>query len=206
MICVEIAFEERRVFLLGSDHSKNPEQLKLIKYYIEKFNPDVVLLEGNFDRATFDSVEDSIKYGADMGYASFLSKKKSIRVESNDPPFVEDKKFIENRYGSEMGELYFLLRDIPGASDEGRERIKILLKQILNEDFDEKIDYLDYFDPTISKNLFNEITKELNVFRDEYMLSKISELLNECSKIFVIKGDYHLNSCFEEIRSVVNGS
>lgn len=206
MICEEIAFKERKVFLLGSNHSKNSKHLKSIMYYIENFNPDVVLVEGNFDKAMFDSIEDSIKYGADMGYASFISKEKSIRVESNDPPFIEDNKFIEKRYGSKIRELYFLLRNLSGASDEERERIKMLLNQVLNEDFDEKVNYLDYFDPTISKNLFNKITRELNIFRDEYMLDKISELLNKRYKVFIIKGDYHLNSYFKKIRNIVNGS
>lgn len=207
MIYTEIASGEKKVFLLGSYHSDNREQLELIRRTIEEFNPDVVLVEGAFSEATFDSVEDSIKRGGEMGYASFISGKKSICVRSNDPLIMEAKKFLENKYGARCGELYFLLRGFSsGVGGEDWERIRVLLGEVLNEDFHESKKYSEYFDPTISKNLFNKITRELNVFRDEYMLNEISRLLKKHSKIFVIKGDYHLESYFEKIRSVVRGS
>ena len=207
MVCEEIIFRGKRVFLFGSRHSDNSGQLDLIKRSIEDFNPDIVLVEGNFDTATFNSAEDAIRYGREQGYASFISKERSIPLESNDPPHGNDRKFIEDKYDAETNELYFLLRKFsPKTTNKEKERIKMLLKKILNENFDDSKNYSDYFNPALSINLFNRITKELNVFRDEFMLNKIGDLLKRYSKIFIIKGDYHLNVNLENIREIVNDS
>jgi len=101
--------------------------------------------------------------------------------------------------------LYFLLRD-DSLWKNSREEILVLMKKILNEVFDELKDYSSYFNPKMSINLFNGITRELNKFRDDYMLEKLKELLGEYSKIFVIKGDYHLEINLSEIKDVIYGS
>lgn len=207
MVCEIIRSKGKEVFLFGCRHSDDSEQLNLIRQSIKQFNPEIVLVEGNWDEATFNSVEDAIKFGREQGFTVFISKEKSISVESNDPPLEEDKKFVEDKYNSEISELYFLLRQFsPMITQEEKERIKALLKKVLNEGFDDTKNFSDYFNPTFSTNLFDEITKKLNVFRDEFMIKKIDDLLKQYSKIFVIKGDYHLNSNLEKIREIVNGS
>lgn len=208
MIHETITFSGRNVFLFGSNHSTDKSQLDLIRSSIEKFNPEVILVEGNFDKANFNSIEDSIKKGREMGYVSFICNRKKIPLISNDPLSKDDKEFIRNKYNDKIEKLYFLLRDysIKRLSNEDLEFIEFFFKDIFNENFDILKNYSDYFNPTIFINLFNKITRELNEFRDNYMLCKIKELLKTNSKIFIIKGNYHLESNLFKIKNIVYGT
>ena len=205
MVCKIIRFNLKEVFLFGSRHSSDQSQLNIICDLIDNFNPDIVLTEGNFNKGNFNSVEDAIKYGQEMGYVSFFCNKRNISMFSNDPPINKQILFVKNKYSDETGKLYFLLRDC-SLWEQDKEKILILMKKILNEDFDESKDYSDYFNPIMSINLFNEITRELNKFRDDYMIEKLKKLLKKYSKIFIIKGDYHLNTNFSKIKKTVYGS
>lgn len=206
MINEEIKINGRSIFLVGSNHSDDYAQLELIRSSLEKFGPDIVLVEGNFNKASFDSIEESIKYGKEMGYISFICRDKNIPMESNDPPFEEDKQFVEQEYNIEIKDLYFTLRDFVSKKIIENDRIKILFKKVLNEKFDISKNYFNYFNPTMSLNIFNQVTRKLNDFRDNYMICKISELLKKYSKIFIIKGDYHLITNFKKIKEIIDDS
>lgn len=207
MILQEISSREKSVLLFGSSHSNDQAQLEKIKKTLQEFNPEIVLVEGNFDKANFENEEDSIKLGGEMGYTSFICKQRGIPIESNDPQTNDDRDFIQKKYGNDAKNIYFSLRQLgPSTNEEDKQKIKLFLKKNLDEDFSEEKNYSDYFNPTLSINLFNEMTKELNKFRDEYMLKKIKESLKNCSKIFIIKGDYHLKTYINEIKDIVNES
>ena len=102
---------EKEILFFGCIHSKSNEQLNKIKEIVFNFNPDIILVEGNYHLADFKSEKDSIEIGREMGYTSFLAKEKNIKLDSNDPSFSEDILFIEKNYTKEIAFAYFFLRN-----------------------------------------------------------------------------------------------
>jgi hypothetical protein len=206
----------KRIIFFGSIHSKSNQQIEKIEKSLFKLNPEVILIEGNYNKADFNSKQESIEKGLEMGFVSFLAKEKQIKLESNDPPFSQDLAFVKEKYGEEVCFAYFFLRNknfnIPKEHilkeikentswenfDYSIKNLKKIIKEILNEEHKAKKDYSDYFDPTKKINLFNKISFELSDFRDEYMIKKIKETLKKHNKIFIIKGVYHLNKIKNE--------
>ncbi len=86
----------------------------------------------------------------------------------------------------------------------GIEDIKNLYIKIFNEKLEISRDYDDYFNPAKKINLFNNITRELNNYRDNYMFKKIKEILKTHNKIFIIKGDYHIKSNLDKSPLILN--
>ena len=204
MINKKLSGDGREVFLFGANHSKELNQINEIESSINPFNPEIVLIEGGFDKANFNSKEEAIKLGQEMGFTSFLCKEKGISMKSNDPSDSEEIKFLEENYKTEVVNLYFLLRDFSTKrTTKLPQNIDSLMKEVLNEKFHLSKDYGDYFNPTLSINLFNEVTRKLDFFRDSYLRDLLKGLLKKHKRIFIIKGDYHLESDLDKLQNLV---
>lgn len=209
------------IIFFGSVHSNSKEQLDLISQEISNLDPELILVEGNFNLATFKSEEEAIQFGGEMGYVSFLAKSKNIKIDSNDPLFSEDISFVEGRYCREVCFAYFLLRNISAKSTEEASlnnikensnweefdysinNLRKIFKLVLGEEYILAKDYSDYFNPNLNLSIFNKITLELNEFRDEFMLEKLKESLRKYNRIFIIKGVHHLNKTESKIRELL---
>ncbi len=207
MVIQIVSNSSKSIFLFGTKHSKDLRQLELIQDSIKKFGPDVVLIEGNFDKAAFNSEEEAIKSGKELGFASFYCKSNNIPMFSNDPLKREDRDYITRRYDKEISQLYFFIRSFSANQNIGKnlipKNVNLLTQKILKEKFNLKKDYSDYFNPTLEINLFNKISKELSSFRDSCMVNKTKLFLTKCDKIFLIKGDYHIKNCLDKIKLLV---
>ncbi len=201
MVCKEITLGHKKVLFFGSKHSSHKEELDLINKTLEKFNPEIILVEGDFDKPDFYNVEESIRRGQEMGFVAFFAKENKIQLESNDPSMKNQKKLITENYGEKIQELYFLLRDTFQRDDK---RIKELFEEVFSQGYEVGKDYFDFFNPTLSINKFNDITRKLNVFRDSYMFKRINELLKKYSRIFVIKGDYHIKNNLVKLEELIH--
>lgn len=217
------------ILFVGSTHDYVLEKIKSIKNLIESFNPEIILVEDSFDLMDFDNEEMAIQRGGEMGYVSFIAKKSGIVVESNDPRFNEDILFLEKKYSRDISFLYFFLRQRSFLINHGKtvgknldgeilqqirketswnnydyslERVNNIFNIIFLDRLIEK-DYSDFFNPTLSINLFNEVTRELNKFRDNFMIGKLKKVLKKYNHIFIIKGSHHLISKEKEIRELL---
>ncbi len=224
-------FNSKSLFIsfFGSSHAGEKFELNKIKNYIDKFKPDVVLVEGNFDKFDFENEEQAIDVGLEAGYASFIAKRNGIKVLSNDPPLEEDIDFIVKKYGKDLAFLYFVLRQINQTLNIGRpiggrdlkenigwfksltfwkdfdyseKHFNEVFKDNLENEFQYK-DYSSWFDPTRNNNILNEITKILNVHRDDFLIRRINELKEKFNRIFIVKGNFHLRYFREHIGCVL---
>jgi hypothetical protein len=67
-----------------------------------------------------------------------------------------------------------------------------IFKKVFNQDFDFSKSYDHYFYSSYNDRETNNVTYKLNKFRDIYMLRKILEEILVYNKIFIIKGESHL--------------
>jgi hypothetical protein len=204
MIKELVLTSKNEIFFLGVAHSNSPEYLADLKEVIFSFHPDVVLLEGNFDKATFDSKEESIEKGSELGYVSFLCKSSGIPMFSNDPSNDETFNFVKKEFGEELSKGYFALRDLAfGPESQDIKQSKFVIAKALGEEFSDIKDYKDYFNPLLNLNKFNKVTRRLNFFRDNYMLNEILALMKPYKKLLVIKGDHHIKENFGRMKRVL---
>jgi len=196
------------VYLVGTTHSSSSEELDELKRIIVSYCPDVVLLEGNFDKATFASEEESIKGGNEMGYVSFVCKSLGISLFSNDPLNEETFNFVREKFGEVLARGYFELRDFEFNPSRFQDikQLSFLINGTLGEEFDEDKSYRDYFNPLLSLNKFNEVTRKLNKFRDDFMLGKILVLMKPNKKLLVIKGENHIKENLEEMKKAIENA
>lgn len=220
----------RTIIFFGSNHSKDSLQISAIKKEVIEFNPEIILVEGNYNLADYSSEEEAIEKGGEAGFISYFAKKEKIKLLSNDPSTEEDLNFLAKRYGKDFSFLYFFLRDtsfykklwpIPkNKIDEitiknlketsgwkdynfSLENLQKIYLEVFNEEYHLDKDYSGYFNPTLPKNKMTEATEKITEFRDKFMLDLIKKLLKTNNKIFIIKGNYHLEKCGERIKNLL---
>jgi len=197
----------REIHLLGVDHTQDFRRLSKLKEKIEKINPEIILIEGNFDKANFPTEEIARSIG-EMGLISHLAKKKGIIIKSNDPLNKTQERFISKEFSEDLSKFYFLLRNNLGRKLEEvtKNQINKLMLKLLGEEFNETKDYSDYFNPTKQINLLNRITRKLNNFRDDFMLRILKEEISNHKIVLVVKGEYHIFSELPKLKKEFNGS
>lgn len=207
-----------QIVFFGSNHNRNPFQLDIIRREIDSLSPDIVLVEGGFEIPVFENEAEAIDKGLETGFVSYLSKKKNINIEGNDPPEKECIKIIEKLYGRDFAFLYFVLRGFnPKSKYSAKEMINRniekfkrnsswdydfsfenflnVFKSVFQKNFSEDTDYSDYFNPHLRKSMLNFASYQLNIFRDNFTTEKIFDSIQKYKKIFVIKGEDHLLNC-----------
>lgn len=216
-------FSENLIFF-GLSHTQETNKIFQLIEEIKNFKPDIILLEGGFDKAIFESENEAIKKGGEMAAISFFAKKEGITLIPNDPNQEDEIEFIEKKFGRDFAFLYFFLRNLSFYNkfqimedslqelkditkwkdfDFSLQNVKRIFFNIMNEPFDESKDYSRYFNPTLSLNKLNSTTRKLNKFRDEFMIDKIKILINENKKICIAKGSYHLYKNKNTIKEII---
>ena len=214
--------ENFKIIFFGSIHGKDEKQTKGIKEIFSSFIPDIVLVEGNFENANFSSEEEAIQKGGELGFACFLAKSKNIIVKGNDPSNLDQINFLVKNYGKNFTFIYFILRDL--SQTQNRELIKEFIEDFKDttnwENFNYSYENLinntkntlikeikeihkDYFNPNLNISDFNEATKKLSEFRDNYLTNLLKNLINSYKKIFIIKGKSHLLKQKQEIAKLI---
>ena len=221
---------QKEIIFFGSQHGRDISQILNIQEQIENLKPEIILIEGNYDKSIFSSKEEAISKGGELGFTSFLAKQKKIKLLSNDPSAKEDINFLSKKYGKGFSFLYFFLRNrdfynqnLPmpknkieeitinnltkesegGNYDFTIENLKQIFLKIFGRKFNPNKDYSDYFNPTLPNNKFTIATRELTEFRDKFMLELIKKLLGKYDKFFIIKGEHHLKKTKEEIKKLI---
>lgn len=224
----KISKGNKSVLLIGTTHTQNDVELSQIKNAFFKFSPKIVLVEDAFDKAEFSSEESSIKLGGEMGLVSFISKQNKTKIISNDPSFRRELRFLESNFGRDFTFLYFFLRERsyllgkPAFSPPSEQEIVLRIKkeiswenydysfshlvkissEIIKKDWNNK-EIVDFFNPLLIKHSFNEATRMLNTFRDDFMIETIRTSLKTNNKILVIKGRHHIFTMHEKIKELL---
>ena len=103
--------KNKKILFFGVNHSNSDFlQIKNLKDNLVKFNPDLILIEGGFERANFETEKESISQG-ELGFASYFSKRNNFELLGNDPPEKDSINFLNSIYGGNFSFLYFVLRN-----------------------------------------------------------------------------------------------
>lgn len=221
---------KKKIVFYGSHHSFDREEIEAIRKTIDEFKPEIVLVEYGYEKREFSSEEEAIEKGDDMGFCVYYTKKKGIKIGPNDPSPEKCIEHITEKFGKEIAFTFFMFRTLDGLSRGGKihkesfftnyagyfrlntkwkgfdysyANFRKLFKKLTGEEYGEKNNYFKYYDPTMDFNKFNEISREENEFRDNFMIEYLRKMLKEHDKIFIIKGSGHLFSCFDKIEKLV---
>lgn len=215
---------KKEVIFFGTNHSDvDTIQINKLKKELFEFKPEIVLVEGGFDKSEFKSEKEAILYGGELGFTAYYSKENGILLEGNDPPEVECIEFLSSIYDKDFAFFYFILRNLDSflrkkANIHHKEKAETILEQFKKESewedydfsfknfekvfemfFGNKFDfsktYNNYFSSLSNEKETNEATRKLNKFRDIYMIRKIMEHILVFNKIFIVKGGSHLTDC-----------
>lgn len=187
----------------------------------------MVLLESGWENAEFRNKEQSIALGKEMGYVNYLATVAGIEIKGNDPDLMSRIEYVARKYSLEVAFAYcglsqweyyhnwdsYLFQD-EGFQKELLRRLRVddfefsvenftlCLQKVLGEGFDENKNYHDYFHPYLQLNLFNEITANLNIFRDEFMIEQILKYKDSYSRILCLKGYGHLDANLDKLEGL----
>jgi len=218
------------IVFFGSQHSKREDQVTEIEKEINQLNPEIILIEGHYDQATYKLREESLSKGGEMGFTSYLAKKNKIKLLSNDPPDEDSILFITKKYGKNICFLYFFIKNLDSYTRNKKEKLKEwseytisefikksnwsnydysiknlnkIFRSLTGKNLDINQDFYKYLNPHLSISVFNEISRDLSNFRDSFMMSLLKKVLIKYDKIFIIKGKSHLEKQRDDIYNLL---
>lgn len=217
-VCEKFAKGDKTLVFFGSVHGSDLSQIKYILDEINLLNPEIILIEGGFEKATFPGEQESIEKAGELGFVSYLAKKRKILMIGGEPSEKECVSFVEKNYERDSAFFYFALKSINNffkiklkINFTIDEKINMSLNQFkqnsdwndydysfahfqnvfrrfADEEFSPENDYADFFNILPDKSVSNEISKKLESFKDDFLLDKIKNAMQANNHIFVIKG------------------
>jgi hypothetical protein len=217
---IDFAFGDKKLRFFGSDHSKEKFHTNFLKKKLDEFKPNLILVEGGYEIANYDSEKEALNKGLELGFTNFYAKKNNIKLKGNDPHHTKKVSFLESFYDKNHVFLHCVLGfSLYKSPDWSKEKLikymndainnfkavsnwknfeysyknfqKIFL-EILKEKFKIKESHIKWINPQLKISELNSISRKETLYRDYYMLNKIMEEFKEYDKIFVVKGNHHL--------------
>ena len=232
MLTKEFNIDNKKIIFIGTTHGPEKEKINFLREYISSSKPNLILVEGGFENAKFKTEEEAILKGWELGFVSFFAKSKGIPLKGNDPSNKECINFIESTVSKDLTFLYFILRNfgifIKQSQNQSygkildltiddfkkdsewedynlsQENFNLLFEKIFKEKFNANKEYFNYFNPTLDIHLFNNLSKKLSLFRDNFIKNKLIECIKENDKILIVKGKGHLNNYERVIGKILN--
>jgi hypothetical protein len=217
----------------GARHSNdsNDQQFSEIEYLWNQFKPDIAFNEGG-DPPVEKTREEAISKAGEPGLVRFLSARDKIPVRSLDPDRSELVTVLRKRYSAEQIKLFYLLGQMTEyqriiGGDESRDEhiqktINILnsvpgldvqpksmseIESVFARSYPGQGSYRDarpsWFDPNLTGNVFNAISRDNNDFRDRYMLNLIVRTVDEKKRVFAVVGASHVVMQEKAIREML---
>lgn len=211
----------RSVLVYGSYHTNNPddEEITDIEQAFKKFNPEIVLYEGD-NIGIENTKSESISNYFEMGMVRWLAKQSNTPDLNIEPETIyltnqllkkytsdevllatilgQNMIYIKQHTIGEFEELYpVFIRDIETSGlqlTEGQKTIAHfykLYKDFYGYTFDpETFDYRTV-EIAYNKTKINEIVRHSASLRDQHMLHLVDSCLNHYSKIYIQVGGRH---------------
>lgn len=218
--CKDFVKGKKHLRFFGSEHSLDDVHINFLREKLKEFKPDLILIEGGYEKANFDSEKEALEKGLEMGFVNFYAKKNKILLEGNDPNYSKTISFLESFYDKRHIFLLFVLlfslfkprnceekkiitymedaiNNFKSISnwenfDYSFDNFKLIFSEILKEKFEIKEDHTKWINPELEMSILNIISRKEDLYRDSYMINKIMEEFKEHDRIFVIKGTHHL--------------
>lgn len=232
-ILVRIKASRGELLYFGAKHTNDPAnpQGSEIERLWREFRPDVAFNEGGDPPVEKSLVEAVTKYG-ESGLVRFLAARDGVPVQSIDPTRAEEVAVLVKRSPSEKVKLFYVLRAVaqhqrfqPGhmVEEELRRVFPILaatpglqgppnsiaeLQSIYTRTFPGKKDLRDvqdsWFDPMVSENFLNEISRQSSEYRNRYMVDLLTRSVNRGKRVFAVVGGTHVVMQERAIRAGLN--
>ena len=219
---LEFKRDNKYLVVYGCRHSFDPGDSLFfdIEKRFKDLEPDLALNEGGEWRI-FDSQEETIRKSGEQGFLRYVSKKYAVPVMSLEPPPEKEYEYIFKKYSKKDVLLMYFCRQISQlqraqgiksfeeymsgflkylkesgmpVSDEETE-LENLIK-IYEEFFNEEFNWEGFEPknvwPNYNRTLLNEISREVSLFRDKYIVNFIKEQLSKNDRIFVLIGVSHV--------------
>ena len=218
---VRINSPRTKLVYYGASHTYSPDDPQLIeieKLWVE-FHPELAFNEGG-NPPIEKSRDDAVKKYGEPGLIRFLAHRDHVPVTSIDQSRAEEVAFLLKRFSPERVKLFFILRvvaqqiqnhpndsledelkrvfaifnDTPGLNVTPASIVE--LETSYTRTFPNGGDYkkasLSWFDPVKSENFLNEISRQLNIYRDQYMVALIARHVMEGQRVFAVVGGTHV--------------
>lgn len=110
---IDLKSDNHSLLFYGSKHSndKTDPMFKEIEKYFYNIKPQMVLVEGDFDKYDFTNVDEAILKG-ESAFVTYLAKKNGIPVESVEPSMKKQFDFLLKKYDKNKVLLMYILRQI----------------------------------------------------------------------------------------------
>ncbi|MTI66877.1 MAG: TraB/GumN family protein [Firmicutes bacterium] len=102
---------DKHLLFYGSEHS-NDEKNPMFEDIKEKFhfiNPEIVLVEGDYNNNKYSDVDNAIKSG-ESAYVTYLAQKENILIKSVEPSKKEQYQYLLNKYEKNSVLMMYVLR------------------------------------------------------------------------------------------------
>lgn len=211
----------KKVLVYGSYHTNNPadNEINDIQHQFQKFNPDIILYEGNHIGVEL-TMEKSISYYYEMGLVRWLARKHNIQEKNIEPHtkyiysqlkqsyttdilllatvLGQNSLFIKQHTKEDFEELYpVVIRDIEeGGLVLTEEQKEVAYFYALYDSFYHKSFEPETFDYRTTElsydiSLLNKVIRSSADYRDQHMLRVIDSVLNHYNKVYVQIGGRH---------------
>lgn len=216
------------VYIVGVSHTKDPNNTDLdsIEYYWDKFEPDVVLVEGIVGNLITWFQDPVIELG-EGGLVTALAHRDNVDLYSWEPKRESEIEFLLREYSAEEIAMFYSFRPYFSNMRYGvYENPEATLQEYLDnktdyphitgvfktwQELDKKwntdfpnIEWRDYgAGKGYPEGYLNEIWNQTNLLRDIHMIQIIHEFVSEGKKVFVTMGVSHAPRIEKSLRSVI---
>lgn len=103
----------KHMIFYGSRHCNDKEDpiFKDIEKHLYEVNPEIVLVEGNFDKNLYIDKESAIKMG-EIAFTSYLAQRNNILLKNVEPSLQEQFNYLLEKYEKEKVLAMYTLRQL----------------------------------------------------------------------------------------------
>jgi hypothetical protein len=213
----ELKSKDRALLVLGASHTNNPKdkQFSIFRAKFFDFKPEIVFVEGGFDRGTWKSEAQAISIG-ENAFLSHLAKSSNITVESWEPWSEDSMQSLLKEYSKEDIFAHHLLQVIPQFirlnKPEGYMEKHIIsfkkttnwkgfdysmyhLQKLHNKLYKKDIDFNNSnkytFTPFSSESIMNKISAYEMRMRDAHAVKVITSAFVKHKRVLALMGSSH---------------
>ncbi|MTI71841.1 MAG: TraB/GumN family protein [Firmicutes bacterium] len=102
---------DKHLLFYGSEHSndENNPMFEDIKEKFHSINPEIVLVEGDYNNNKYSDIDNAIKSG-ESAYVTYFAQKENILIKSVEPSKKEQYQYLLNKYEKNSVLMMYVLR------------------------------------------------------------------------------------------------
>ncbi len=206
---IDLKNNNKHLFFYGSRHcnDKSDPMFNDIERYFYNCSPQVVLVEGYYNKSLYADPEEAILHG-ESAFVSYLAQKENIPLDTVEPSMEEQYKNLLDRYDKEKVLSMYVLRQLyqyQFQQEENKRQIQQLLQQFVSgmrekgfplKESETTFEYIrsllkPYLKVELNENNWTEVDAYSIVYNQG---SEINDIYQEVYKI----RNEHLKSTIEE--------